>query len=133
MAKTLSARNNLDLIPGPKALVDGGAILDNIQDLLHCLQLGYVPEYELPKDGVGMRSAAKGPRPVAVSWRPMNEFDVKRYQTIIGAQLRLLNKAIPDLKAIEVTSKSDGRLLDFDVLSQRIAGVLELSKLSGES
>ena len=129
MAKTLSLRDNMDVIPQPKALVDGNAILENIQDLLHCLQLGYVPEYAVPPDGVGMRMSSRGPRPVAVSWRPMNEFDVKRYQTILSTQLRLLGKAVPDLKAIEVTSKSDGRLLDFDVLAQRISGVLELGKL----
>jgi hypothetical protein len=130
VAKTLTLRDNLDIIPSQKALVDGNAILENIQDLLHCLQLGYVPEYDVPPQGVGVRAASKGPRPVAVSWRPMNEFDIKRYQTILSTQLKLLGKAVPDLKAIEVTSKSDGRLLDFDVLSQRIAGVLELGKLS---
>ena len=122
----------LSYLPARQISVDGQAILERISEIMHCIQIGHVPVYDVPAPGVGLRKAATGPRPVVVSWKPMEPGDLARYQALLNQLSKQLNKAIPDLKAIEVTNTGPKQVIDHEKLAQRIAGVLEVARLEAK-
>ena len=107
----------------------GASIFKNIQELIYCLQLGYAPVYPVPSTGTSMARAAReqSGNPPA-SWQRMEREDIARFKILLDAQLKLLNKVLPDLKAIDLRDTTERPQLTPYELAQRLAGVLEIAK-----
>ena len=102
-----------------------GYLLDVIDSLTFCLFMGATPVFRMPTDRsfAAAVAQAKAEPPTPKEWRPMTKEDITRYTTLLKHYTGLLDKTLPDLKAIALDDSRDAKVLDPLVLAQRLAGV----------
>ena len=90
-----------------RAAIDGIGLYSTIREILFWLLIGYCPEYPKPPPNSFSKPLSKGPLPQEVSWRELTREDYVRLKVVLDTQMRLLNKIMPELKAVEVRDVSD--------------------------
>ena len=104
--------------------VDGLEILQNIRELLLHLQTGYKPVYKEPTPGTPSKVLLQQGPSQAPVWDPVDDNDVKRYTLLINTQLKLLNKVLPELKAVDFVDQTPTHNLSDVELAQKLAALL---------
>lgn len=107
--------------------LDGASILDSVTEILQWLLLGYRPVYEQPQPTANAKAVTRLLSSTPVHWVPLEDQDLKRYNTILNTQLKLLAKVLPDLRSIEVNDISERKTLSDLELAQRVHSVLSAS------
>lgn len=117
-----------------RSKIDGDALLEEIYRLTSYLVRGWAPEY--PQPNIPELRAANAPpeayRPI--NYVPIDKELLARLKGAIDCQLKLLNKVLPDLKAVDLTAVvgSQDLTLDDRELAQRAGFLLELNKRQKE-
>lgn len=109
-------------------------ILEAIEDALFCLEMNAVPEYVTPTQGTPPLQARIG-QGSPLRWREMTKDDLDRYKLILNTQFKLLDKCLPDLKAVAVqeTVEAKGGRLDYRELAMKLRGVLAMTDAAGKT
>jgi hypothetical protein len=101
--------------------IDGLALWRNIEELLLHLTIGHRPVYARPEINTPTSKVSKAP---TLLWDELTPEDVKRYQVLISAQMKLLNKVLPDLKSVDFNDVSEAPRLSSLELAQKIQSLM---------
>jgi hypothetical protein len=108
-----------------KATLDPNEVLSSVRELIHWLTLGATPVYPAPSAGTTSRRALQQGLPPPVQWEPLTPDRTKELQALIQIQMKLLNKVLPDLKAIDFTDSTDYEsILSQEELAQRVRSLM---------
>jgi hypothetical protein len=116
-----------------KATLDPNEVLSSVRELIHWLTLGATPVYPAPSAGTTSRRALQQGLPPPVQWEPLTPDRTKELQALIQIQMKLLNKVLPDLKAIDFTDSTDYEsILSQEELAQRVRSLMVGGSFGGD-
>ena len=104
--------------------LDGQALLEEIQSLVRQLLIGWAPVYPQPDiEAIRANPNAKPEDYRPVEYVPIDKEHLTRIQSALAIQLKLLNKVLPDLKALDLTAvvSEQSHTLDERDLAQRLS------------
>jgi hypothetical protein len=116
--------------------IDGEALLAEITKLVGQIVSGWVPVYPQPDINVIRANPNATPadyRPV--EYVPVDKEQLARLQSALAVHMKLLNKVLPDLKALDLTAKvfEQHQALDERDLAQRLSFLRALSDLNDKT
>jgi len=116
--------------------IDGEALLAEVLKLVSQIVTGWVPTYPQPDINAIRANPDALPedyRPV--QYVPINKEHLARLQSALAVQMKILNKVLPDLKALDLTAvvSDQHRVLDERDLAQRLSFLRALPDLSAKT
>lgn len=79
--------------------LDGPALLRMYMQVTTHLLIGFKPVYDQP---TGKASSLRDHDYFVVGWEPLTQVDIKRFEKVLSAIHRMINKLLPELKAVDV-------------------------------
>lgn len=111
--------------PAPGPPIDVQRVLSSIDALLASLQLDAAPEYALPPNNLSSRRLAEYARATdPIVYRAHDKLSLTRMRMQLDAQFRLLDKVLPQLKAVDYTDSTPTQQLDDRQLAERLRGMI---------
>ena len=109
--------------------IDGVGLYSHIREILFWLLLGYCPEYPRPPPNSFSKELSQQPLPQEVVWRELTREDFVRLKLVLDAEMKLLNKVLPELKAVEVHDLTDQKKpLDTLETARRVHAFVSLAE-----
>jgi len=106
-------------------MLDGSEIIRQWSNANQWLIFGHMPVFQHPVGPIS--EATKADYPIR-EWRPINREDIQRLRAIIDSCNRLLNKLLPELKAVDLTdSRQEAEGMSATDKATRLYSVLRQS------
>jgi hypothetical protein len=122
--------------PNLRDRIDGEALLAEITKLVGQIVSGWVPVYPQPDiDAIRANPNATPADYRPVEYAPVDKEQLARLQSALAVHMKLLNKVLPDLKALDLTAvvSEQHQALDERDLAQRLSFLRALSGLNDKT
>jgi hypothetical protein len=105
-----------------------------VEEILVWLTLGYMPEFARPPTGFSGSKCVSQPEamPAPIGWVEIDKERLSLLQTRLNTVFKLMNKVLPDLKAMEFTDVTEGTsaIRDPVTLARQVRGMLAIEDAS---
>ena len=98
--------------------IRGERPLAQIQQTIRFLMLGYLPNWASP------RGLSHNPEASLLGWQPLENKDIPRLKVALDANLKLLNKVLPDLRSLDFTDQTPPPQMSDLELAARVASIV---------